>query len=225
MVPEHLTGNILLALLWAIWCLLHSLFITHTFIRWLERWIPRYLPFHRLVYNCCSLLTFALVALYEKTLPHQVLYEFSNLAELGRIALFSVGVVLFMAGAKTYDLFQLAGLRQLATQKTHRVLNSTNRYKRSGISNATRHPWYLAAFFVVWFNSRTIDVNGLITNTIFSIYLVLGTLQEERKLVLEFGEEYRQYQKEVSMFLPFKWLKSRYTSTGARSCHHGSPPR
>jgi protein-S-isoprenylcysteine O-methyltransferase Ste14 len=38
---------------------------------------------------------------------------------------------------------------------------------------------------------------------------VIGTILEERKLVREFGEPYREYQRNVSMFFPYKWLKAR----------------
>jgi methanethiol S-methyltransferase len=44
---------------------------------------------------------------------------------------------------------------------------------------------------------------------ILSAYLVIGTLLEERKLILEFGDKYRLYQRQVSMFIPLKWLRSR----------------
>jgi protein-S-isoprenylcysteine O-methyltransferase Ste14 len=40
---------------------------------------------------------------------------------------------------------------------------------------------------------------------VLSAYLVIGTLLEERKLVLEFGDKYREYQRQVSMFIPLKW--------------------
>jgi protein-S-isoprenylcysteine O-methyltransferase Ste14 len=35
--------------------------------------------------------------------------------------------------------------------------------------------------------------------------VVVGTILEERKLVAEFGDEYRQYQREVSMLFPWKF--------------------
>jgi len=54
-----------------------------------------------------------------------------------------------------------------------------------------------------------LDVSGLITNIILTIYLVVGTVLEERKLLMEYGEDYRQYQKKVSMLIPFKYLKSK----------------
>jgi hypothetical protein len=38
---------------------------------------------------------------------------------------------------------------------------------------------------------------------------VIGTFLEERKLVREFGDRYRKYQAEVSMFIPLKWLQTK----------------
>jgi protein-S-isoprenylcysteine O-methyltransferase Ste14 len=42
----------------------------------------------------------------------------------------------------------------------------------------------------------------LVTNAVLSAYLIIGTLLEEKRLVAEFGEEYRDYQEQVPMFLP-----------------------
>ena len=53
------------------------------------------------------------------------------------------------------------------------------------------------------------DVSGIFVNVIFTAYLVAGTYLEERKLVREFGEKYLTYQKNVSMLIPYKWLKSK----------------
>jgi protein-S-isoprenylcysteine O-methyltransferase Ste14 len=44
---------------------------------------------------------------------------------------------------------------------------------------------------------------------VISAYFIIGTILEERKLLLEFGERYREYQKNVSMFIPYKWLKTK----------------
>jgi protein-S-isoprenylcysteine O-methyltransferase Ste14 len=46
-------------------------------------------------------------------------------------------------------------------------------------------------------------------NIVLSSYLVIGTLIEERKLVLEFGDKYKTYQRQVSMFIPIKWMRSK----------------
>ncbi len=60
---------------------------------------------------------------------------------------------------------------------------------------------------LIW--AGQMDVSTIIVNIILTAYLVIGTLLEERKLVREFGEEYRAYQKRVSMFIPFLWLRSK----------------
>jgi len=44
-------------------------------------------------------------------------------------------------------------------------------------------------------------------NLILTSYLIVGTYLEEKKLVREFGENYRNYQKKVSMLIPYTWLK------------------
>jgi protein-S-isoprenylcysteine O-methyltransferase Ste14 len=37
----------------------------------------------------------------------------------------------------------------------------------------------------------------------------MGTILEEQKLVEEFGDEYRAYQKKVSMLFPMKWILNK----------------
>ncbi len=54
---------------------------------------------------------------------------------------------------------------------------------------------------------RSLDVSTLVTNILLTIYLIVGTVLEERKLLMEYDEEYRSYQNRVSMLVPFKYLK------------------
>jgi protein-S-isoprenylcysteine O-methyltransferase Ste14 len=70
-----------------------------------------------------------------------------------------------------------------------------------------RHPWYSATILILW--SRNVDLSALIVNVILILYLIYGTYLEEKKLVVEFGDEYRLYQQSVSMLFPSKWLRSK----------------
>ena len=45
-------------------------------------------------------------------------------------------------------------------------------------------------------------VNLLVLNLGLTIYLVVGAIYEERKLVREFGDLYVDYQKRVPMLIP-----------------------
>ena len=76
----------------------------------------------------------------------------------------------------------------------------------TGVLGLVRHPWYVAVFVFLW----TSDLNAasIAVNLVLSAYLIVGTLLEERKLVVEFGEEYSRYKDRVSMFIPLKWMNA-----------------
>ena len=46
----------------------------------------------------------------------------------------------------------------------------------------------------------------LLATLLISGYFVIGAFIEEKRLLSVFGEEYRQYKKQVSMFIPMKWV-------------------
>jgi protein-S-isoprenylcysteine O-methyltransferase Ste14 len=52
---------------------------------------------------------------------------------------------------------------------------------------------------------------SLIVDLILTVYVVCGTLLEERKLVIELGDAYRQYQKRVPMLFPTHWRPKKPT--------------
>ena len=57
---------------------------------------------------------------------------------------------------------------------------------------------------LIW--AGPLDAPGVLVNVVLTIYLIVGTLLEERKLVVQFGAAYREYQERVSMLFPFKWI-------------------
>ena len=50
---------------------------------------------------------------------------------------------------------------------------------------------------------------AILTNLVVCGYFVVGTILEERKLKLQFGDQYADYQRRVSMFFPIKWMGRR----------------
>ena len=105
-------------------------------------------------------------------------------------------------------MLRFLGLRQIRTGTSPGVLTETGNLDTTGILGITRHPWYLAAIMLIWTAHSSLDVHTLIMNVILTIYLIVGTIIEERKLVMEYGEDYRRYQEKVSRLIPFKHLRS-----------------
>ncbi len=123
------------------------------------------------------------------------------------MVLLGTAVLLFVIGGRKYDVRQMLGIKQIKERTSNNALTDTGELDTSGVRGITRHPWYLAVMLFIW--GRQMDVSAIILNVIFTVYLIVGTCLEEKKLVGEFGEKYLAYQKRVSMLLPYKWLKSK----------------
>jgi protein-S-isoprenylcysteine O-methyltransferase Ste14 len=199
---------LLLAAGWILWCAVHSGLISITVTDFLRRRLGGCYRFHRVLYNLVAVAAIVPVVLYARSLQEHVLFRWEGFWVVFQVILLALAGFLFVAGARHYDMLQFFGLRQIMTGASHGVLSASGKLHTSGILGVTRHPWYLAAMMLIWAAYRDLTPATLITNVILTIYLVVGTILEERKLVLELGDEYREYRRQVSMLFPWKWLRS-----------------
>ncbi|MFT4762895.1 MAG: protein-S-isoprenylcysteine O-methyltransferase Ste14 [Flavobacteriales bacterium] len=73
----------------------------------------------------------------------------------------------------------------------------------SNLNQYVRHPLYFAALFIFWGLLLAVPSTGILAITLVSTaYLIIGTKLEEGKLIQEFEEAYRLYQKDVPMLIP-----------------------
>ena len=56
-----------------------------------------------------------------------------------------------------------------------------------------------------------VSLDRLLFNVLWTLWIVLGTYLEEKDLVAEFGEQYRQYQKTVPMLFPWRFPRGSKT--------------
>jgi protein-S-isoprenylcysteine O-methyltransferase Ste14 len=68
-----------------------------------------------------------------------------------------------------------------------------------------RHPLYLAGILIMITNMRMTQLD-LAAVILISGYFVIGAFIEEKRLLSVYGEEYRKYKQQVSMFIPVKWF-------------------
>ena len=91
----------------------------------------------------------------------------------------------------------LSGLRSLLQEETYSELLI------SGIHRYVRHPLYLGTFLFIWGLAILFPTLSLfISNLVITIYTLIGIKLEERKLVIEFGDQYRTYQQNVPKLIP-----------------------
>ena len=204
---------LILAILWIAFCTLHSGLISITFTNFLKQKIGDSYRFYRLFYNIFSIVTLIPILIYTVSIRQQPFFAWTGYLLPVKDVLFFIGILCFIAGARHYSFSQFSGIAQIKEGANHNLINETGEFSSRGILGVVRHPFYAGIFPLIW--SSNLDTPTLIVNIILSIYVVIGTLLEERKLIEEFGDAYREYQQKVSMLFPLKWIKKKLGFTAA----------
>ncbi len=196
---------VVLAVLWIGWCVIHSGMISLTTTECLKSHLGAAFRFYRLFFNVFAVATVVPLLAYTESLQGPPLFRWHGFLIGAQVLLLAFSALLFLAGAWHYDLLQFSGIRQITTGSSHHVLSECGRLETTGVLRITRHPWYLGGILFVWAAYETMDVAVLVRNVILTAYLIVGATLEERKLLIEFGDEYRAYRKLVPMLVPVPW--------------------
>jgi len=159
--------------------------------------MPGFFRYHRLLYNAFAVASLIPVLVLDRSLRGEPLFAWDGAWRLLQAAFLLVAVVLFVLGGRGHDLRRFVGLAQATG---HRDSDDGGALKTDGVLGLTRHPWYLGGLLCLW--AVDLDASVLVRNVVLTAYLVIGAWWEERKLVAEFGQAYRDYQQRVPMFLP-----------------------
>ena len=192
---------------WVLWCTLHSALISVTVTKYMKRKLASGFRFYRLFYNSISLVTLLPLLYYSVSIRGEPVLRWEGPLIVAQYLLLATSIFLFVAGGWNYSLSQFFGILQIRAGRATRALSSYDTFVASGIHKMIRHPWYLGGILFIW--ARDLSVSTILNNIVITCYFIIGTFLEERKLVGEFGEHYRQYQRNVSMFFPTKWLKDK----------------
>lgn len=153
---------------------------------------------YRLVYNALAIVTFGLAAWLG-------LMIFAGTPDIewggrAKVWLGFVGIsgwILLMIAAGGYDMRRFLGISQ-ATQNT----SEDEQLRTDGLHRYVRHPLYSAVFLILIGGAWTHF--GLATAIFGSLYLIVGTWSEERKLVALYGQDYIDYRRNVPAFIPWR---------------------
>ncbi len=201
---------LLLTILWILWCIIHSLLISLSLTAYLEIKLGIHYRFYRMFYNFISIVTLIPILLFSHRVKGALIFTWEGNLIIIQFILFMIAFTLFLTGARKYDMMQFLGIRQIQSGQSHAPLTDSGKIDMTGVLGVTRHPWYLGAIILIWVLNKDIYLSTLIINVILTIYLLVGTYLEERKLLAICGDRYRNYQKKVSMLLPLKWVRTKF---------------
>ncbi|HVN72506.1 MAG TPA: isoprenylcysteine carboxylmethyltransferase family protein [Desulfomonilia bacterium] len=117
-------------------------------------------------------------------------------------ALFFLCIAGFRWGEKSLGSFDPLGVkrvRRLIQNRGTKIMPLTLR----GAYQWMRHPLYFFSLVMIW-SCPVLTSDRLLFNVLWTIWIVIATLLEERDLVMDFGDQYRQYQARVPMIIPYK---------------------
>ncbi len=180
-------------LVWGLW---HSLLAARRVKRVLEAHLGRgYRLFYNLVAGVTLLPVLALVAWR----PGEVLYQVPAPWRWGMVVIQLLAVLAAAVTLLQTDVLRFLGIRQLLQAEPL----GPNRLTIRGFYKWVRHPLYFFSLIFLWF-SPIMTLNLCILYGAFTLYLYIGAIFEERKLVGQFGQAYRAYQQRVPMLIPWR---------------------
>jgi protein-S-isoprenylcysteine O-methyltransferase Ste14 len=113
------------------------------------------------------------------------------------LSLASTGIVIIKIAFSQYDLKEFLGLDHITGKF------SSQSMKREGLLSIVRHPLYDGSILaILGYFLFAPSIANLVTGLCLILYFVIGIYWEEKKLVKEFGDKYRSYQKQVPALLP-----------------------
>lgn len=190
-------ANLLLILSWVLFYFLHSALAASKLKRILKAKWPETYKWYRLFYSVLSTILFLGILLQALFLPLNAVYSPGQFSQYAGYMVATAGVIVFLKSIKEISLKSFLGLGPAKHEESDPELVI------SGIYSQIRHPLYfglLAIFLGYFLVSGT--VGALIHLACLVGYLPFGIYFEEKNLITIFGEDYRDYQKEVPSFFP-----------------------
>lgn len=160
---------------------------------------------YRLVYNLISLAMLGWVMASYRNTP--VLYVVPGVWSLIMYLVQAVLLVILLKCVRQTGTAEFLGLRK------YDATTGRSRLVTSGCYGIVRHPLYLFSTLFLLFNP-ILTSRWLIFSAFSTIYFVIGALLEERRLLKEYGDEYRIYRKDTPFIIPDLSLIRRVSSPG-----------
>ena len=152
--------------------------------------------FYRPAYSIFAFLSLILVLWYQFTIPSRQLFRYSFFRFIPGMILAIPGIVIMAVCIRKY-FYELSGLQALQQKEIKVTL------QQEGLHKYVRHPLYLGTLLFIWGLLFIFPfLNNLIACLVITGYILVGIELEEKKLKMEFGDQYDEYAKSVPKLIP-----------------------
>lgn len=185
--------HLILSVLWLAYCLFHSLLANARVKTIVYRQFKLSASTYRIIYNIIALGLLLGVWFFHTEVKSPLIFRTNLLSGVLSFLFIAIGAVIMILCIIKY-FKQLSGLFKES---------KTGKLQTNGMHQWMRHPLYAGTFLfllgllLLWPSYK----NGLAVGIII-IYTVAGAWLEEKKLVIQFGKAYLDYQTKVPMIIP-----------------------
>ncbi len=191
----------LLLCYWLVYFALHSILASLGIKRHFAATRPELMPAYRLAFNILSLLLILPILWHMYQHPGPMLWQWQGAGAWTANGLALVACLGFVRSLKYYDTEEFLGLRQL--REHARNVEDQEHFHLSPFHRYVRHPWYFFGLVLIW--TRDMNAAMLLTSAMATLYFIIGSRLEERKLLVYHGEIYRRYMERVPGLFPLPW--------------------
>ena len=197
------TQLVLLAGYWVFYFILHSVLASlrvKSFVA--GRW-PNAMPWYRLGFNLIAVILVLPPLYLVFTIGGEPVWEWQGAWSWVRHLVAATAVFGFIYSLRFYDTSEFSGFRQL--RENEQKIEDQERFQLSPLHCFVRHPWYFLGLVLIW--TRDMPPAMLVSAVLATLYFVVGSYLEERKLLSYYGESYAEYRRKVPALFPIPWRR------------------
>jgi len=176
----------------------HSVMARPAFKAWWTRFVPP--SMERSTYVVLSSAVLVLLYWQWRDMPAVIWDVRQPAGRLAVWALFWLGWAIALASTFMVGHFDLFGVRQVYLAWRGKPYTHIGFHARL-LYRLVRHPLMLG-FLIAFWAAPTMTAGHLLFSIAMTGYILIAVQLEERNLVAELGDEYRDYRREVPMLLP-----------------------
>lgn len=193
--PASILANLGLLVLFGVH---HSVCARRPVKAWLERIHPPGLL--RSTYFLVSGVLMLAACLLWQPLPQDIWRLETDVARFAIFGIYWLGWAIFVFTMFLIDHAELAGLKH-AWYAALRFTAPEPDFRTPLLYKLIRHPMMAGLVLVLW-ATPDMTLGRLLFAMVMTIYILIGLHYEERDLVAEFGDEYREYRRTTPKLLP-----------------------